>query len=139
VKSAHDGLEVGHEIPELILPPLERRTLAAYADASGDHALVHLDSENARSFGFPDVIAHGLLVMAYLGRVVTSWTQPRNLKSFSARFTNTVNIGDQLTCRGKISHIERRSDGKSIITLDLIAADQTGVEKIRGKAVVSLQ
>jgi acyl dehydratase len=49
-----------------------------------------------------------------------------------------VNIGDQLTCRGKITHIEVGSEGKRVVTLDMIGADQTGAEKIRGKATVLL-
>jgi len=49
---------------------MELAVLERYAAASGDHARIHLDDETARAAGFPGVIAHGLLVMAYLGRAV---------------------------------------------------------------------
>ncbi len=122
----------GDDIPVLHLPPVSLEMLNAYAAASGDHAAVHLDTENARSMGFSDVIAHGLLVMAFMGRAVTDRFALQNLLSLSARFTDVVNLGDALTCHGKITEI--RAD--STCALDLSVQNQHGQVKIKGQAVV---
>ena len=72
-------IEVGTEIPALELPPISRYTLALYAGASGDHNPIHIDSDFAKAAGMPDVFAHGMLSMAYLGRMLTDW-QPQFLR-----------------------------------------------------------
>ena len=69
-------IQVGTAIPELVMPPISRYTLALYAGASGDHNPIHIDSDFAKKAGMPDVFAHGMLSMAYLGRMLTNW-QPQ--------------------------------------------------------------
>ena len=66
-----DEVSVGQELPPLKLPPITRTTLALFAGASGDHNPVHIDIDFARAAGMPDVFAHGMLSMAYLGRFLT--------------------------------------------------------------------
>ena len=63
-----DELNVGDTLPPLALAPINRTTLALFAGASGDHNAVHIDIDYARRAGMPDVFAHGMLSMAYLGR-----------------------------------------------------------------------
>ena len=73
----YDSVTVGDEIAPLALPPLTRATLALYAGASGDHNPVHIDIDFARAAGMPDVFAHGMLSMAWLGRLLTNWAPQR--------------------------------------------------------------
>lgn len=54
-----DQVAVNDELPELILPPINRTILALFAGASGDHNAVHIDLDVARQAGMPDVFAHG--------------------------------------------------------------------------------
>ena len=81
-------ISVGTEIPALVLPPITRTTLALYAGASGDHNPVHIDIDFAKKAGMPDVFAHGMLSMAYLGRMLTNWQPQIKLKRFSNRFAS---------------------------------------------------
>jgi acyl dehydratase len=74
--TALTDVEVGTELPALELEPITRTTLALYGPASGDHNPIHLDIDVARSVGLDDVFAHGMLSMAYLGRLLTNWTPP---------------------------------------------------------------
>ena len=60
--------------------------LALYCGASGDHNPIHVDLDFARQAGFPDVFAHGMLVMAYLGQALTDAVPPSRIRSFSTRF-----------------------------------------------------
>ncbi len=128
---ATETLAVGMEIPVLVLPALRQDDLRRYAEASGDHAQVHLDAAHARAMGFPDVIAHGLLVMAYLGRILTEWKPVHQLRSFSCRFTSATLLGDRLQCAGTIAAL-RSAGAERLADLDLIVRNQSGEVKLRG-------
>ena len=77
-------VQVGDVLPELQLPSVDRTTLALFAGASGDHNPMHIDIDVARRAGMPDVFAHGMLGMAWLGRVVTAWAPQSQLRTFDA-------------------------------------------------------
>ena len=134
---ATETIEAGMEIRGLVLPALQQDDLVRYADASGDHAQVHLDAAHARAIGFPDVIAHGLLVMAYLGRALTDWKPVRQLRAFSCRFTAVTVLGDRLQCSGVIAAL-RSAGGERLADLDLVVRNQAGEVKLRGRATVAL-
>lgn len=70
---------------------IDRDLLKKYADASGDQNPIHQNEEFARSVGLPDVIAHGMLTMALVGKFVSDWAGgPASVKEFSARFVKPV-------------------------------------------------
>jgi acyl dehydratase len=78
--------EVGTELPPLRLEPVSRSTLALFAGASGDHNPIHIDLDVAKSASLNDVIAHGMLSMAYLGRLLTNWVPRQRIPSYQVRF-----------------------------------------------------
>jgi acyl dehydratase len=129
-------IESGQQLPPLALPPLSRATLALYAGASGDHNPNHIDSDFARAAGMGDVFAHGMLAMAWLGRLLASWVDPEQVREFDARFTNITRVGDCLTCSGTVTE-KRQADGQRLVRLALQVADQHGDIKITGSATVS--
>jgi acyl dehydratase len=129
---------VGSAIPPLKLAAITRADLAAYAQASGDDAAVHLDDQYARAMGFPGVIAHGLLVMAYLARVLTNWQPVGALRNFSCRFMTVTLPGEELECRGVIAAL-RETEGESLADLDLEVRNQGAELKLAGKATVVLK
>jgi acyl dehydratase len=131
------GRAPGTQLPDLNLPPLDLETLKRYADASGDHALIHLDAQVARTAGFPGVIAHGLLVMAYLGRALDGWYPDGQLREFGCRFMAATLLGDRLTCRGSVVAVTEET-GKRVAELELNIVDQRGEAKIKGTARVVL-
>ena len=96
-------IQIGSEIPALELPPISRFTLALYAGASGDHNPIHIDSDFAKQVGMPDVFAHGMLSMAYLGRMLTNWQPQASLRSFSNRFAAITQLHDTITCSGRVT------------------------------------
>jgi acyl dehydratase len=115
---------------------LDRAMLKAYADASGDQNPIHQNEEFALSVGLPNVIAHGMLTMALVGKYVTDWAgSPATVKEYSARFIKPVIVpADQkvdLTVSATVSEI----DGDRIsITL---SATSAGVKVLgMAKAVV---
>tara|TARA_Y100000588_G_scaffold330044_1_gene366682 strand:- start:574 stop:987 length:414 start_codon:yes stop_codon:yes gene_type:complete len=130
-----DNAFVGDKIPDLVIEPITRSTLALYAGASGDHNPIHIDLDFAKEAGMKDVFAHGMLIMAYLGKAVTNIIPQSNLKNFSVRFSSITNIGDILTCSGKVKKIEKNNSKKTIV-LDLIVSDEFGDIKISGLASI---
>lgn len=131
------SLQVGDSLPPLTLAPIDRTTLALFAGASGDHNRIHIDTDYARKAGMADVFAHGMLSMAYLGRLLTDWVDQRQLRGFSVRFAGITHLGHQITCSGTV--VEKfEADGERRVKLELQTANQFGEIKILGDAVVAL-
>ena len=130
-----DNASAGDKIPDLVIEPITRSTLALYAGASGDHNPMHIDLDFAKEAGMKDVFAHGMLIMAYLGRAVTNIVPQSNLKNFNVRFSSITNIGDILTCSGEVTKIDKNNSKKTIV-LDLIVSDEFGDIKISGGATI---
>ena len=83
-------IEVGTVLPERVFE-IDRALLVAYANASGDQNPIHQNEEFALSVGLPNVIAHGMLTMALVGKYVTDWAGgSASVKEFGARFVKPV-------------------------------------------------
>ena len=130
-----DKVSVGEKIPDLVIEPVTRSTLALYAGASGDHNAIHIDLDFARKAGMNDVFAHGMLIMAYLGRAITNIAPQSSLRNFNVRFSSITNVGNVLTCSGQVKKIDNY-DNKRLVVLDLMVADGTGDIKVSGTATI---
>ena len=128
-------IEVGTTLPERVFT-INRELLKAYADASGDQNPIHQNEEFALSVGLPNVIAHGMLTMALVGKYVTDWAGGSSkVTHYGARFIKPVivpaDIDVDLTVTAAISAVEN-----DLITLD-ITATSAGVKVLgMAKAVV---
>jgi acyl dehydratase len=115
---------------------INRALVKSYADASGDQNPIHQNEEFAVSVGLPNVIAHGMLTMALVGKYLTDLAGgSANVLEFSARFTKPVivpaGVDVDLTVSATVTDV---SDGKATISL---AATSQGVKVIGlAKAVV---
>ena len=133
---SYDSVEIGQSLPELRLPPIDRTILALFAGASGDHNPIHIDLDFTRQAGMTDVFAHGMLSMAYLGRLLTNWAPQNSLRNLSARFVGITHLGDQPVCSGKVVEKFER-DGERLIKVEIQAVDQYGAVKIVGDALIA--
>ncbi len=134
---SYAGINVGDEPIRLETDPISRTTLALYCGASGDHNPMHIDIDYAKAAGEKDVFAHGMLVMAYLGRSVTSWVPQTALRSFNTRFTAITRVGEKIICTGKV--VEKKEvDGEKRVKVELLATNEKGESKAAGEAVVAL-
>ena len=124
---------VGTAVAERTYPPFTREDLRRYAEASGDLNPLHLDPEFARQAGFDDVIVHGMLGMAMLGRLVTESFPDYRLKLFGARFRKIVPIEEPIKCTARL---ESWHDGVALLTL--AATDVSGVTLIEGTATIAV-
>ena len=132
----YNDVKVGDELPRLTLPALSRTTLALYAGASADHNPIHIDQDFARKSRMPDVFAHGMLSAAYIGRLLTGWVGQERIRSLSLRFTGITHLYNAPTCSGKVT--EKFEDaGQRMVRLQVSTANQDGVTKLSGEALVA--
>jgi len=134
---AFDRVDVGDQLPPLALPAVTRTMLALYAGASGDHNPIHIDVDFARAAGMPDVFAHGMLSMAWIGRLLTNWAPQRNLREFNMRFSAMTRIGERIVCTGRVAEKLER-DGERLVRVELETANEAGEVKLSGDALVAL-
>ncbi len=132
-----DSIKVGDTLPPLTLSPVNRTTLALFAGASGDHNRVHIDIDYVRKAGMPDVFAHGMLSMAWLGRLLTQWVDQRQLREFGVRFVGITQLGHIVTCSGKVVD-KFETGGEKRVKLEIQTANQYGEVRILGDAVLAL-
>ena len=132
-----ESLKVGDEIPALKIPPVSRHTLALYCGASGDHNPIHVDLDYAKSAGLDDVIAHGMLSAGYLARMLTDWVPQSAIRSINNRFTAMTNIGDSVTCTGKI--VEKFEMGNEKLVRLEMQAHTPEAQTIIAEAVIALE
>lgn len=128
---------VGDTLPSLSMPPISRLTLALYCGASGDHNPLHVDQDFARDAGLGDVIAHGMLVMAYLGRTLTAQVPQSAIREFNTRFHAMTRVGDAITCTATVTE-KATLDGVACVRVAVEARDQRGELKAAGDALIAL-
>ena len=130
-------VQVGDVLPELAIPPVDRTTLALFAGASGDHNPAHIDIDSARASGMPDVFAHGMLGMAWLGRLLTNWAPQSQLRRFDVRFGGITHLGNAIRCTGTV--VEKLThNGEPCVRVEIASANQYGQAKITGVALIAL-
>lgn len=128
-------IEVGAILEQKVFI-VNRALLKAYANASGDQNPIHQNEEFAVSVGLPNVIAHGMLTMALVGKYVTDWAGGSSkVTHFGARFIKPVIVPADtdvdLTVTATIAEV---SD--TTVSLDLTATS-AGVKVLgMAKAVV---
>jgi acyl dehydratase len=129
--------KVGDALPPITFGPISRGTLALYAGASGDHNLIHIDSDMAKASGVDDVFAQGMLSFGVLGRVPAEWAGHERLRSFGARFVSMTQVHDLITCSGEITELFE-AEGEQRARVAMIATAQDGRTTLTGEAVVAI-
>ncbi len=130
-----DALEEGGRLPDVEFGKISRHTLALYCGGSGDHNPIHVDSDFAKSSGYDDVFAHGMLSMAILGRLLTNWTKQETITSFSVRFVAITQVLDEVTASATIKE-KRVDDGVQKIVLEVETHTQSGTKTLSGVAEI---
>ncbi len=105
------------EALSMTVGPVSAVNLALFAAASGDHNPLHLDAAVARAAGFERPVVHGMLSMAYAGRLITREFGPGSLLRLQTRFTAAASLGDTITFQAE--------------RLDVNAADHTARYRLR--------
>ena len=130
-----DEIDQGTELPEITAGTITHAALVRYAGASGDFNPIHNDPAAARNYGLDGTIAHGMLSMAWLGKLCTSWTDKRNIRSFSVKFKGMAKPGQTIKCRGKVKR-KKEDGGQKLATVSLEAFDESEDIKATGEIIV---
>ncbi|MHA4778825.1 MaoC/PaaZ C-terminal domain-containing protein [Streptomyces sp. MSC1_001] len=116
----------------LACPKITRTVLALYAGASGDHNPVHIDIDACQAVGIDDVFAHGMLSMAYLGRLLTDWVPQERIASYEVRFSAITPVNSTPVCTGTVTAVEA-----GLAHLDLTVTLPDGTVTLRGSAALT--
>jgi acyl dehydratase len=116
---------------EMRCGPVSAIDLALYAAASGDRNPLHLDEQQARRAGFDQPLVHGMLSMAYVGRLFTDAFGPGSLIRLQTRFTGTAARGSTLFIRAEL-----REHGSDAAHYAVRVTGDAGLEVITGSALV---
>ncbi len=128
--------EIGAEIPEMKSGPIHHMDLVRYAGASGDFNPIHTDPEFAKQVGLGGTIAHGMYVMALLGRLATNWVHPAQLKSFAVKFKGMTRPGQTITCKGVVKK-KKEEDGQKLLQVNIEAVADDGETKVAGELLIA--
>ena len=124
----------GEKLPPLEKAPITTTQLVQYAGASGDFNRIHVDEPVAKEGGFPSVIAHGMLSMAFFGQLVADWAGgPEHVVRLAARFKAVTFPGDRVTVGGKVVACD---EAAGTVELELFARKQDGTITLEGSATV---
>ena len=104
--------KVGNALEERTPPPIDRDQLRKYAEASGDPNPIHLSDEAAEAAGLPGVIAHGMLTVATMGLLFSSYLEHGHVKTFRSRFSGMVFLGDTLRVGGRATEVQETDEGR---------------------------
>ncbi len=106
--------------PGEVIGPLEilvsAERVRAYAEASGDYNPIHLDPTFAAGTHFGGTIAHGMLLLAYLSRLMSgrfgrAWVENGSL---DARFRGPAMVGASVRVVGEVQSVVETPEGLQV-------------------------
>src|SRR6266849_4771713 len=127
-----EDVQVGDTIPKLITSSVTHLQLVRYAGASGEFNPLHTDPKIGEMIGTGGIIAHGMLIMGFVGQMLSDYVGPTALRKFGVRFKGMTRIDDEITCTGTITEkYEVDGEGREgRIAGKVQAADQNGDVKV---------
>ena len=132
-----NNLKVGDSIPEITFDEISQVQLIKYAGAAGDFNPIHTVPKYAKEAGLDGTIAHGMLVMGMLGKLVSDWAGVKNIIKYGVSFKSKTIPGDILTAKGEIKKITETDDG-TLVDCKVYIQDSNGDVKVDGKVTVKL-
>jgi acyl dehydratase len=135
---AFEQLNIGDEIPRLVVGPVTIQDLVEWCGAEEDYLNIHYDEAAAKAAGLPGCIIQGTFKCGMLGRMVTDWLgESGTLRRISVSYRGMDFPGDTITCRGKVTNSYIK-DSESRIELELWTENQRGQKTTQGIAVVTV-
>ncbi|MGI9058291.1 MAG: MaoC/PaaZ C-terminal domain-containing protein [Ktedonobacteraceae bacterium] len=136
-KVYYEDVQVGDAIPKLTTSSVSHLQLVRYAGASGDFNPLHTDPKIGEMIGTGGIIAHGMLIMGFVGQLLSDYVGPTALRKFGVRFKGMTHLDDVITCTGTITE-KYEADGETRIAGKVQATDQNGDLKVSGTFVAAV-
>lgn len=132
-----EDIKVGDVLPVLVKDPVTHTQLVKYSGASGDFNPLHTDPEVGKAVGIGGMIAHGMLIMGFVGQAITNWIPKKYLKSFGVRFAGMTRPGDVVTVTGKVTE-KKEVGGEKRIVCEVTAKNQKDALLVAGSFEAAL-
>lgn len=136
-------VQLGFELPP-IKKHITQEKITKNAEASLDFNPIHIDPEWCKKvnlLGKGTTIAHGMMTLSFMGKVVTDWLYPKGgrLKALNGKFVHPVRPGDDLVATATVIELHpRHAPEESFFVLELECRNQDDVLVGVGTAVASL-
>ncbi|MFA4081215.1 MaoC family dehydratase [Mycobacteroides salmoniphilum] len=112
---------------------VDQERVNTFADATGDHQWIHVDTERAADGPFGGTIAHGLLTLSLLPQFQSQLIRVDNIAMGinygynKIRFLNPVRVGSGLRARAEVTKVEQKPgavDVTIVTTVEIEGADK---------------
>lgn len=127
-------MKTGGSVDFESFPEISAEQLRAYADASGDNNPIHLDEAVATRAGLPGVIAHGMLIAAFVCERALRYVNGKapeegwTMSSSKMRFKAMTRLGDVVSVGGVVKDAK-----EALLVLELQARNQRGENLVLGR------
>ncbi len=132
-----DLFDEGDLVVSLKKDPITQLQLIKYAGASGDFNPIHTIPEMAKEAGLDNTIVHGMLVMGFVGEMITKNFSVGSIKNFSISFKNITQLGEKLEAKATLKRRISNDDG-NFAELRAFIENETGEVKADGKVVIKI-
>lgn len=120
---------------------VEQADVIRYAGASGDLNPLHWDPDHAaRVSPTSGVIAHGMLSMGLVSRVVTAWAGgPEKVRALEASFRAPCPVGATVSLGGEVVEVDEPARTATLAIWAELDDGSRVVDRRRSRAVVQLE
>ena len=125
--------EPGATLEPITRGPISRSQIARFAAATGDFNPIHTDEAFAQKIGFPSIIAHGPLTLAFLTQVLGHNFGADKVRAVTAQFRAPILPGDTLRIEGTVSEV---AGGRATCELRVLRGDDDVVAIGTGSAEI---
>ena len=125
--------EPGAVLEPITRGPISRSQIARFAAATGDFNPIHTDEAFAQKIGFPSIIAHGPLTLAFLTQALGRSFGPEKVRGVTAQFRAPILPGDTLRIEGTVTDV---AAGRATCELRVLRGDDDVVATGTGSAEI---
>ena len=125
--------EEGGALEPITRGPISRSQIARFAAATGDFNPIHTDEAFAQKVGFPSIIAHGPLTLAFLTQALGHNFGPERVRAVAAQFRAPILPGDTLRIEGSVTEV---AGGRANCELRVVRGDDDVVATGTGSAEI---
>jgi acyl dehydratase len=125
--------EPGTTLEPITRGPISRSQIARFAAATGDFNPIHTDEAFAQRVGFPSIIAHGPLTLAFLTQALGHNFGPERVRAVAAQFRAPILPGDTLRVEGTVTGV---AGGRANCELRVLRGDDDVVATGTGSAEI---